>query len=641
MNNGIKLLLLVLLVKPISGLGQQQPASKLESLVAEARQAQAAHDFVAAQNDYKQALRIEPNMQELWANLGLIQRQAGDQSTAILSFQHANRLNPSLYVPNLFLGINLLHEGKATEAIPLLSKAEKANKIDPQAPLALGRAYISAGKFSAAVEELNRAITIDPKLGSAWFTLGIARLDQVESDARKMSMEGKESPFAGALYAESLQKQGRFREASTLYKTLIAAQPQPPCIQSEMGFSLLRGHDEPGAAAAFAAERVAHPQCGMALLGQARMALDNGDNEQAAKLLGELWGRDHGFVESNAAILLEGMSSEKASSVAGLLTAAESTPLPPDLRSALLASFNTSIQDAGDHIPEEDSAEPARRTAQEYYTAGNFQMCARHLDRTQPTKNADELRLLAACAFYAGDNQRASSAATALQALQPHSLEALYWSIQANERLAFKSLAQFQQLAPDSVESHVLLGDIYSQLERFDDAQAEFGKALAIAPNDPAAMLGLASAYFDNNNMEKAMEIARSALARSPNDPELNLIMAEAMLSRHELDEVEPYLEKSLHGKPQMLPHVHALIGRVYAETGRTQAAIDQLKLGASSDKDGSIQYLLARLYRKLGDTKDASQALDRMKAIKQQRQERGYKAVEDPDLSALESGPK
>jgi hypothetical protein len=29
------------------------------------------------------------------------------------------------------------------------------------------------------------------------------------------------------------------------------------------------------------------------------------------------------------------------------------------------------------------------------------------------------------------------------------------------------------------------------------------------------------------------------------------------------------------------------------------------------------------------------------MKAIKQQRQERGYKAVEDPDLSALESGPK
>jgi predicted Zn-dependent protease len=131
------------------------------------------------------------------------------------------------------------------------------------------------------------------------------------------------------------------------------------------------------------------------------------------------------------------------------------------------------------------------------------------------------------------------------------------------------------------------------------------------------------------------------ALASSPNDPELNLIMAEAMLSSHELADVEPYLEKSLLGKPQMLPHVHSLIGRVYAETGRTQAAIDQLKLGASSDKDGSIQYLLARLYRKLGDTKDASQALDRMKAIKQQRQERGYKAVEDPDLSALESGPK
>ena len=46
--------------------------------------------------------------------------------------------------------------------------------------------------------------------------------------------------------------------------------------------------------------------------------------------------------------------------------------------------------------------------------------------------------------------------------------------------------------------------------------------------------------------------------------------------------------------------------------------------MGASSDEDGAIQYLLARLYRKLGDTKDASEALDRMKTIKQQRSARG-----------------
>jgi predicted Zn-dependent protease len=96
----------------------------------------------------------------------------------------------------------------------------------------------------------------------------------------------------------------------------------------------------------------------------------------------------------------------------------------------------------------------------------------------------------------------------------------------------------------------------------------------------------------------------------------------------------------SLKAKPQMLPRVHALIGKVYAETGRPHNAIEQLKMGASSDEDGTVHYLLARLYRQLGDAKDASAAIEHMKEIKRQRSERGSKAIEDPDLSALEVIP-
>jgi tetratricopeptide (TPR) repeat protein len=70
-------------------------------------------------------------MPELWANLGLMQQETGDIASAIPSFQQANHLNPSLYVPNLFLGIDSLRTGKAPEAIPFLIKAEKINKTDP------------------------------------------------------------------------------------------------------------------------------------------------------------------------------------------------------------------------------------------------------------------------------------------------------------------------------------------------------------------------------------------------------------------------------------------------------------------------------------------------------------------------------
>jgi len=321
---------------------------------------------------------------------------------------------------------------------------------------------------------------------------------------------------------------------------------------------------------------------------------------------------------------------------------------PADLREALMRAFAAAGLDAGPNSAASASAgatpkpvpATAGSTTEELYTAGKFQQCERRLHSAASPLSADKLKLLAACSFFAGDNQSASSAADLLKALQPHSVEALYWSIQANERLAFKALSHFQEMEPDSARSHVLLGDIYHQLERNDDAQTEYGKALALSPNDTAAMLGLATAYLSNNNNEAAGEITTVALVRSPEDPELNLIMAEVKLAHNQFAEAIPYLEKSLRAKPQMLPRVHALMGKAFAETGRTEEAIEQLKMGVSSDEEGSVQYLLARLYRQVGDTKDAAAALERMKEIKQQRRARGVKQVEDPDLSPLESPP-
>jgi predicted Zn-dependent protease len=452
-----------------------------------------------------------------------------------------------------------------------------------------------------------------------------------------------------------LEKQARFNEAATLYQSLLDSHPQPPCLYSALGTALLRHRDPEGAAAEFATERTVHPECGLAILGQARIAIDRGDNEQAVKLLDELWGRDHGFFVFNAAILTEGLSNEAVTGVVAYFSQPE-TIIPADFRDALLTAFNRDGQalhnehDNTQHdkigLRESGAAFEAtpvsavRRTAEEYYAAGEFERCAKRLDHAPAEGHADQLRLLAACSFFAGESDRALSAATALEALQPHSAEALYWSIQANERLAVQSLARFQQLESDSPRSHILLGDIYHQLEREDDAQDEYQKALALEPGNPAAMLGLAFAYLSNNSIDKAMETARTALERSPQDPELNMVVAEAMVAKGQFAEAEPFLTKSLNVNLQLRGHVHALIGKVYAETGRPNEAISQLKIAESSDETGSIHYLLARLYRQVGDVKDASAALDQVKTIKEQRRERGVKLVEDPELSSLESKP-
>lgn len=627
---------------------QQDQPSDLASVLAAAQQAQAANNYAAAAEDYKEAVKLRPDIPELRANLGLMQHEAGDYPDAIRSFQEALRLKPSLYVPNLFLGIDYVHTGRAKEAVPLLMKAEKMNATDALSSLTLGRAWSSLGDYATAIREFRRAIRIDPKQSSAWFGLGIAQLDQVEEDARTMTDKHADTSWAKALYAESLTKQSRYKEAADLYKSILAATDQPPCTLSEAGFVSLRQGDVPNARQQFTAEHDSHPECSLALLGEARLAIESGTDEDALQLIKQVWTRDHGFLATNASLLFDGMPAESSQRFLSFLAQQQSSgQIDQDLGAALTQSGegSTDASDemrAGPSSPVSSSAVSAAGTqARQEYLAGHYGLCSRSLKSNLQSADAPMLRLLAACSFFAGDYDLTSEAGRVLPSSPAHpQAEALYWSIKANEKLAFESLAHFQQLEPNSARSHILLGDIYRQRERYDDAIKEYAKALTLSPDDTAALLGLASAYYGVANTTKAVETAQKALLQSPDDPEINLLMGEALLTEHKFTDGEPYLLKALHAKPQMLPHVHALLGEAYAGDGKTQDAIRELKLGAGSDEDGSVHYHLARLYSKIGDSADAAAALQQMKALQQKRREGAVTALEDSRYTGLDDAP-
>jgi Flp pilus assembly protein TadD len=61
---------------------------------------------------------------------------------------------------------------------------------------------------------------------------------------------------------------------------------------------------------------------------------------------------------------------------------------------------------------------------------------------------------------------------------------------------------------------------------------------------------------------------------------------------------------------------VHALLGKVYAETNRTQQAIAEMTLALPDDKDGRLHYQVARLYLKVGDRNSADKALEASKRL-------------------------
>lgn len=207
----------------------------------------------------------------------------------------------------------------------------------------------------------------------------------------------------------------------------------------------------------------------------------------------------------------------------------------------------------------------------------------------------------AACAYWAGDYQRSSVQAGQVLRRSPLNAEALYWSIKANEQIAVAALSRFEELDPRSSKNYVMVGDLYRYQRQMDSALKEYKKALTVDPQDLSALMGAADAYFENGNLDEAAALDKAALSQRPQDPQLNLLMADIFAEKNQYDLAKPYLANCLNAPPELQSRVHALLGRVAVEEGNTNRAIRQFELALPGDKDGSVHYQLARLYRKTG----------------------------------------
>lgn len=236
----------------------------------------------------------------------------------------------------------------------------------------------------------------------------------------------------------------------------------------------------------------------------------------------------------------------------------------------------------------------------------------------------------AACAFYGGDFNRSAELASEELAKDPAHVEALYWSVKANECVAVLAFSRFQSLAPQSPATFDLSGDLFRRRDLPEQARVEYAKALAADPHDPAALLGTAAAHLSEGHADEALIAARNGLVDRPDDPRLNLIVGEALVAQHHFPEAKPYLHRSVRGEAVADAHVHALLGRVLAEEGQTETAIREMRLGLPSDRDGSLHFLLYRLLRKTGDLAGAQQAEVGARALQAQRLQHAATAVQE-----------
>lgn len=609
---------------------QADKSQNLESILTAAREAQAKSDFSAAAELYRQAVKVSPNIAELWANLGLMDDLAGNFSEAIKSFSEAARLNGSMFVPQLFLGIEYLKLNRAETAIPFLQRAERINPKDPQAPLALGRAFAIAGKGDRSSDAYWRAVNLVPDDGNAWLGLAMAELQQSSADDRMMTETYKDSVYTKLRAGETFAEQGKLIQAANAYTSaLMAKSPPPPCAHAGYGIVLMRQQEVSRAHAEFDKELKLKSGCGLARLGLAAIRLVQGDPEGALKDLVTLWHADPGFLKESLPLLRDGLSENQREQILRMAEDLEAHEDIPRAESgdmlhteSQLDKLDSKTGPGGENSgPDSEGAAVPRvlKRTEIFYLSGQYQKCSESLRLHLSVLPESSLLLLTPCAYYTGDYRTASLAARRLKSIAATRVSGLYWESKADQKLAITALTRAGETDSNSPQLHLLLGDIYRQKQRWEDAENEYRKALALEPHNQSASLGLAMALFSDGKSDEALTIDKALLMETPDHPEENLLAGEILVRDGFFAEAETYLKRIRDTGQKFMPRVHALLGEVYSATDRIPEALSEFKLGLINDDDGSIHYQLGRIYQKLGDREKADEAF---RASKQLRKE-------------------
>ena len=267
--------------------------------------------------------------------------------------------------------------------------------------------------------------------------------------------------------------------------------------------------------------------------------------------------------------------------------------------------------------------------AEKLYAAGHYKECDEALIPALQQSTSAQQELLAQCSYNSGDFPITSTVARRLKASPATIAQGLYWESKADQKLAIGALVHAGEIDADSPRMHILLGDIYRQKRRWDDAEAEYRKAVALDPRSWGARLSLAIALFTELRDDEALEIDKTLLAENPDDPEANLLAAEILVQTHQFSGAEGYLAKCRDLKPEFMPRWHVLMGQVDAEMNLIHEAIAEYKQGLSSDVDGSVHYQLARLYQKTGSKSAAEEEIRISKELREKWDNEAHVSLE------------
>ncbi len=174
-----------------------------------------------------------------------------------------------------------------------------------------------------------------------------------------------------------------------------------------------------------------------------------------------------------------------------------------------------------------------------------------------------------------------------------------------DSKAAIAPLEQAIQATPKILQPHLVLAAAFAELQRRDNAKAEYETALRIDPHSTTALGGLSHLYHADGNYTAVINLLRSG----PLDEALTLDLAEAYGQARMLNPAAQILVSALHKNPSSLRLANAL-ATVYVNQTRYEEAVQIAEKSVRSHPDSAEAQELYLHLLVLNHQVDAAKAL-------------------------------
>lgn len=530
-----------------------------------------------------------------------------------------------------------------------------------------GQNLLQQGNYNGAIVHFKNALEKDPNFTEARFNLGLAyvetgKLDQAEREFQKVQLQNPHDDRVGFQLARIANFQNKPAVAVPLLDEYLAKHPDDAAAIEQLAFSATISGDPAAARRHLERALALEPDRVSARLALIHNFMTQGDRGNARQAIEELLAKDP---ESRPALHALAQLEAQERDPEGMLDVYSriSSIYPSDLfarykEGSLLIDKGQgdSVKASAEAMIKEfpKKAEGYRLLGLYYSRTGNFDEAVTQLSkslRIQP--DLETYYLLGLAYYYQGNLEMAVTQFQTVIDYSPGFVQArvMQGEIFLRQRRGPEALAVADKMidgSPADFRGHALKGDALILVGRPQDAQAQYAKALELAPSHYGLMvkngllklsmgdadgesnllealkvspggvdarLALHAYYLRNGRVDEAVKILEDGLTGGKPDAVLYNALAKAALGRRDAEGADELLAKARAADPTFLQTYYNTATFRLAQ-GKPDDAVAQydLALGIKPDDVRSLTASAAVL-DKQGNAEEARSRLEKARA--------------------------